>query len=260
MTIRQASTTATDDEKAAAQTDLDAAQKQLTTDQADYAAKQCAGTPSTADAAACTRLDRALNKQKFEATDDVAISDAQAALDWAQEWNIRRTGVGTGQLLFEVNCARCHTKNWSIFDPTRTALKPEDLLGLPGGGGSLGFNLRDGATVRRFPDYRSPTGELIQHSGLLSQTQFVVNGDEGDPGAFMDRSVMEGDPHRIIEGMAIAGYAVGASQGYVYVRAEYPLAVKRLKRAIREAEKEGLLGLAIGGTTFNFRQIGRAHV
>lgn len=80
----------------------------------------------------------------------------------------------------------------------------------------------------------------------------VCNGDEGDPGAFMDRSVMEDYPHRLIEGMLIAAYAVGADQGYLYVRAEYPLAVKRLKSAIRQAEKAGLLGLNISGTPFSF--------
>ena len=80
----------------------------------------------------------------------------------------------------------------------------------------------------------------------------VCNGDEGDPGAFMDRSVMEGDPHRVIEGMAIAAYGVGASKGFIYVRAEYPVAVSRLTTAIREARRRGLLGNAIGGTTFNF--------
>jgi len=80
----------------------------------------------------------------------------------------------------------------------------------------------------------------------------VCNGDEGDPGAFMDRSVMEGDPHRVIEGMAIAGYAVGAAKGYIYVRAEYPVAVSRLTTALREARRRGLLGHGIGGTTFDF--------
>ena len=80
----------------------------------------------------------------------------------------------------------------------------------------------------------------------------VCNGDEGDPGAFMDRSVMEGDPHRIIEGMAIAAYAVGASKGYIYVRAEYPVAVSRLTTALREARRRGLLGNGIGGTMFDF--------
>ena len=81
----------------------------------------------------------------------------------------------------------------------------------------------------------------------------VCNGDEGDPGAFMDRSVMEGDPHKMIEGMIIAGYAVGASEGYIYVRAEYPLAIKRLKIAIKEAEDCELLGDNILGSGYSFR-------
>lgn len=87
-----------------------------------------------------------------------------------------------------------------------------------------------------------------------SDTKYVVcNADEGDPGAFMDRSVLEGDPHRILEGMAIAGYAVGAQQGYVYVRAEYPLAIERLRLAIKQAERLGLLGNRIFESEFNFR-------
>lgn len=81
----------------------------------------------------------------------------------------------------------------------------------------------------------------------------VCNADEGDPGAFMDRSVLESDPHRVIEGMAIAAYAVGASEGYIYVRAEYPLAVARLKTALRQAERQGLLGGDICGSHFTFR-------
>ena len=80
----------------------------------------------------------------------------------------------------------------------------------------------------------------------------ICNGDEGDPGAFMDRSVMEDYPFKILEGMTLAAYAVGADQGYLYVRAEYPLAVKRLKAAIRQAQKHNLLGHNIGATTFNF--------
>jgi len=80
----------------------------------------------------------------------------------------------------------------------------------------------------------------------------VCNADEGDPGAFMDRSILEGDPHSIIEAMAIAGYAIGASQGYVYVRAEYPIAVNRLAIAIEHARKLGVIGAGIFGTKFNF--------
>jgi bidirectional [NiFe] hydrogenase diaphorase subunit len=80
----------------------------------------------------------------------------------------------------------------------------------------------------------------------------VCNADEGDPGAFMDRSVLESDPHRVLEGMAIAGYAVGASHGYIYVRAEYPLAISRLQVAIKQAKQHGLLGEALFDSTFNF--------
>ena len=84
------------------------------------------------------------------------------------------------------------------------------------------------------------------------QKYVCCNADEGDPGAFMDRSVLEGDPHAVLEAMAIAGYAIGASQGYIYVRAEYPIAVSRLEIAIRQAREYGLLGNDIFGTGFNF--------
>lgn len=80
----------------------------------------------------------------------------------------------------------------------------------------------------------------------------ICNADEGDPGAFMDRAILEGDPHSVIEAMAICGYAIGASQGYVYIRAEYPLAVERLKNAINSAYEYGLLGKNIFGTDFSF--------
>ncbi|MGI9953475.1 NADH-quinone oxidoreductase subunit NuoF [Moorellaceae bacterium AZ2] len=80
----------------------------------------------------------------------------------------------------------------------------------------------------------------------------VCNADEGDPGAFMDRSILEGDPHAVLEGMAIAGYAIGASQGYIYVRAEYPLAVHRLKIAISQAREKGLLGKNLFNSGFDF--------
>jgi bidirectional [NiFe] hydrogenase diaphorase subunit len=88
----------------------------------------------------------------------------------------------------------------------------------------------------------------------VGERKFVVcNGDEGDPGAFMDRSVLESDPHRILEGMAIAAYAIGANQGYAYVRGEYPLAIRRLEIAIRQAKKYGLLGSQIFESPFDFR-------
>ena len=99
-----------------------------------------------------------------------------------------------------------------------------------------------------------PTGlkwELTRKS--KSDKKYVLcNADEGDPGAFMDRSILEGDPHSIIEAMTIAGYAIGADQGYIYVRAEYPIAVKRLQIAIKQAQEYGLLGKNIFGTDFSF--------
>ena len=100
-----------------------------------------------------------------------------------------------------------------------------------------------------------PTGKKWRTcKNVKSDSRYVIcNGDEGDPGAFMDRSIMEGDPHSVIEGMIIAAYAVGANDGYIYVRAEYPLAVVNLKRAIEAAEEMELLGNNILGSGFAFR-------
>ncbi|MGI5895986.1 MAG: NADH-quinone oxidoreductase subunit NuoF [Oscillospiraceae bacterium] len=99
-----------------------------------------------------------------------------------------------------------------------------------------------------------PTGRKWSLAAMNHADQKYVccNADEGDPGAFMDRSVLEGDPHAVLEAMAIAGYAIGASQGYIYVRAEYPIAVKRLEIAISQAREYGLLGKNIFGTGFDF--------
>ncbi len=99
-----------------------------------------------------------------------------------------------------------------------------------------------------------PTHQKWQfvHDAKGDMKYVICNADEGDPGAFMDRSILESDPHAVVEGMTIAAYAVGARQGYVYVRAEYPLAVKRLRTAIRQAERNGLLGENIAGTGFSF--------
>ncbi|MCL6449788.1 MAG: NADH-quinone oxidoreductase subunit NuoF [Acetobacteraceae bacterium] len=99
-----------------------------------------------------------------------------------------------------------------------------------------------------------PTGLKWEFTaGAPGDKKYVVcNGDEGDPGAFMDRSVMEGDPHSVIEGMIIAAFAIGADEGYLYVRAEYPLAVARLRLAISQAEDLGILGDGVLGTGFNF--------
>ncbi len=99
-----------------------------------------------------------------------------------------------------------------------------------------------------------PTGLKWKFAlGSQSEKKYVVcNADEGDPGAFMDRSVLEGDPHAVLEAMAIAGYAIGADEGYIYVRAEYPIAIHRLQIAIAQAREAGLLGQNIFGTGFNF--------
>lgn len=132
---------------------------------------------------------------------------------------------------------------YAAFGKALTQLKPEEIIeevkksGLRGRGGA-GFStgMKWGFTA-----------------GAKGTPKYVVcNGDEGDPGAFMDRSVLEGDPHSVIEGMAICGRAIGAEQGYVYVRAEYPLAIERLSYAIEKAREYGLLGKDILGTGFNF--------
>ena len=99
-----------------------------------------------------------------------------------------------------------------------------------------------------------PTGRKWQFArNSVSDKKYVVcNADEGDPGAFMDRSVLEGDPHAVLEAMALAGYAIGADEGWIYIRAEYPIAVARLKIAIKQAREYGVLGNDIFGTGFNF--------
>ena len=100
-----------------------------------------------------------------------------------------------------------------------------------------------------------PTGMKWQfaHGAKGDKKYIICNADEGDPGAFMDRSVLEGDPHAVLEGMAIGAYAIGADEAYMYVRAEYPLAIKRLEIAIDQAEKMGLLGQNIFGSGFNLK-------
>ena len=124
-----------------------------------------------------------------------------------------------------------------------TTMTPEDVIdimlksGLRGRGGA-GF----------------PTGRKwdFARKSVSDKKYVCCNADEGDPGAFMDRSVLEGDPHVVLEAMAIAGYAIGSDQGYIYVRAEYPIAVKRLEIAIKQAKEYGLLGKNILGTDFSF--------
>jgi NADH:ubiquinone oxidoreductase subunit F (NADH-binding)/(2Fe-2S) ferredoxin/NAD-dependent dihydropyrimidine dehydrogenase PreA subunit len=113
-------------------------------------------------------------------------------------------------------------------------VKKAGLRGRGGGGFPTGLKWEECRKYTSFPKYT------------------VCNGDEGDPGAFMDRSVMEGDPHSVLEGMAISGYAIGAEKGYIYVRAEYPLAIQRLQKAIEDARSYGLLGENILDKGFNF--------
>src|SRR6056297_552449 len=122
-------------------------------------------------------------------------------------------------------------------------MKPDDIIeelkkaGLRGRGGA-GF----------------PTGLKWGFTqGVESDQKYIVcNADEGDPGAYMDRSVLEGDPHSVLEAMAIAGHTVGANKGFIYIRAEYPLAINRLNLAIKQAKEYGLLGDSILGTDFSF--------
>ncbi|MGO8879324.1 MAG: NADH-ubiquinone oxidoreductase-F iron-sulfur binding region domain-containing protein [Desulfomonilaceae bacterium] len=113
-------------------------------------------------------------------------------------------------------------------------VKKSGLRGRGGGGFPTGLKWEECRRYDNFPKYT------------------ICNGDEGDPGAFMDRSVMEGDPHSVLEGMAISGYAIGAEQGYIYVRAEYPLAIQRLQKAIEDARSYGLLGKNILDKGFDF--------
>ena len=134
-------------------------------------------------------------------------------------------------------------KGYEAAKKVLTSLKPGDVIetikssGLRGRGGA-GF----------------PTGVKweIARKQDSKQKYLICNADEGDPGAFMDRSVIEGNPHAVIEGMMIGAYAIGADKGYVYIRAEYPLAVERLKNALSDARKNGFIGKGILGTKFSF--------
>ncbi len=137
-----------------------------------------------------------------------------------------------------------YSRGYEALDYTLKNYKPEEVCeemvksGLRGRGGG-GF----------------PTGRKWQfvRANDSDKKYVICNADEGDPGAFMDCGIMEGDPHRLLEGMLIAAYAVGSDEGYIYVRAEYPLAVRRLKIAIKQAEEKGFLGENIFGSGFSFR-------
>ena len=132
---------------------------------------------------------------------------------------------------------------YKALEKVLTSMKPEEVIdvvtksGLRGRGGA-GF----------------PTGKKweLTKANEADQKYVVCNADEGDPGAFMDRSILEGDPHSVLEAMEIAGYTIGANKGFIYVRAEYPIAVKRLEIAINQAREYGILGKNIFGTGFDF--------
>ncbi len=122
-------------------------------------------------------------------------------------------------------------------------MTPEEVIAEVGRSGLRGRGGAGFPTARKWQFCRSAPGDI---------KYLICNADEGDPGAFMDRSVMEGDPHTVIEGMVIAAYAIGASEGYIYIRAEYPLAVSRLRVALKQAEESGFLGDDIVGSGFSF--------
>ncbi len=164
------------------------------------------------------------------------------------------------ELTFYKKQKRIALKNCGVIDPENideyiafdgykaleqvlTKMTPDEVINVVSASGLRG---RGGAGF--------PTGKKWSFTKMAQgeQKYVVCNADEGDPGAFMDRSILEGDPHAVLEAMAIAGYAVGANQGYIYVRAEYPIAVQRLKIAIKQSREYGLLGSNIFDTGFKF--------
>ena len=189
----------------------------------------------------------------------VAASDASEILDSVEANPVQRLLCATDVPFFQRQ-TKIVLENSGIIEPERV----EDYVG------SLGYSAlikvltemspaevvqevtKSGLRGRGGAGY--PTGlkwsTVAKASG--NHKYVICNADEGDPGAFMDRSVLESDPHRVLEGMLIAAYAVGASEGFIYVRAEYPLAIKRLRTAIRQAERLGLIGASICGTRFSF--------
>lgn len=155
----------------------------------------------------------------------------------------RTSLINVGQINAEELNDALAFRGYEALEKVLTSMKPDEVVneviesGLRGRGGG-GF----------------PTGKkwMFTRAAQGDKKYVVCNADEGDPGAFMDGSLMEGDPHRLLEGMAIAAYAVGADEAYIYVRAEYPLSIRRLKIAIKQAEEANLLGKNILGTDFSF--------
>lgn len=190
---------------------------------------------------------------------DVKVSDASDIVDSVGAKPVERLVMPTNTPFFERQ-VKVVLENSGRIDPERI----EDYIAAGGYKalfrvltelmpvGVLAEITRSGLRGRGGAGY--PTGlKWSTVAKAVGAKKYVVcNGDEGDPGAFMDRSVMEADPHRVLEGMAIAAYAIGADQGYIYIRAEYPLAIKRVEKAIRQAQKMGFLGKNIVGTPFSF--------
>ncbi|MCH5198350.1 MAG: NADH-quinone oxidoreductase subunit NuoF [Oscillospiraceae bacterium] len=188
------------------------------------------------------------------------VVDRLAYKDVAEGVDIQHGNVSLNDTVFYAKQKRVALRNCGVINPESideyiamdgyaalgkalTEMTPEEVIkvvmdsGLRGrGGGGFPTGLKWSFTAKNQAD----------------QKYVVCNADEGDPGAFMDRSVLEGDPHAIVEAMAICGYATGASEGYVYVRAEYPIAVARLQKAIDDARAYGLLGKDIFGSGFDF--------
>jgi len=190
----------------------------------------------------------------------VAPADAGEILDSLEASPVERLVCRTDVPFFQRQ-KKIVLENSGVVDPERV----EEYVGASGYGALINALtemapsdivqevVKSGLRGRGGAGY--PTGlKWSTVAKAAGQQKYVIcNADEGDPGAFMDRSVLESDPHRVLEGMLIAAYAVGASEGYIYVRAEYPLAIKRLRTAIRQAERIGLLGSNICGTRFSFR-------
>ena len=184
------------------------------------------------------KVERLLYK---EPSKKVTVSDSKHSEFYKQQLRIALRNCG---FIDPENIEECIGRDgYSALAKCLTEMTPEAVIdeikrsGLRGRGGG-GF----------------PTGLKWEFARKYQADQkyVVCNADEGDPGAFMDRSIMEGDPHSVIEAMAICGYSIGASKGLVYIRAEYPLAIERLRIAIEQAEKYGLLGENILGTDFSF--------
>ena len=192
------------------------------------------------------------------------IHDEQRAILEARLRESNETTIIDGNIVLSGEYYKKQTrialKNCGIINPSSL----EEYIAVDGYS-SLAKILTEGSRSKVIEDMKAsllrgrggagfPTGRKWEEAFKYDSDQkyMICNADEGDPGAFMDRSILENDPHSVLEGMAIGGYAVGANQGFIYVRAEYPIAVKRLKVAIEQARKLGILGNNIFGTDFSF--------